>query len=63
MEGASMIGSFASSMATALDTMVTDITSGFGTIAPIVLPLLAGVIGVFAVLRLSKRISRQGANA
>lgn len=56
-----MISTFTTAMSSALGTMVTDVTSAIGTLAPVVLPVMAGVLGIMIVFKLAKRFTKQGA--
>ena len=56
MDGASMITTFGTALSGALGTMVTDVTSQIGAIAPVALPIFAGVMGLTVLFRVGRKV-------
>lgn len=56
MDGASMITTFGTALSGALGTMVTDVTSQIGAIAPVALPIFAGVMGITVLFRVGRKV-------
>lgn len=56
--GASMITAFGTALSGALGTMVSDITTQIGSIAPVALPIFAGVMGITVLFRVGRKVTQ-----
>ena len=55
---ASMVSTFGGALASGLGTMVTDATSQIGSIAPVALPIFAGVIGIGILFKVARKMAK-----